>query len=260
MFINHLASFEDRIQALIEGGLARLLAGRLHPREVAVSLVRAVEDYVHSDSGDRRYAPNIYSIRINPVDHDGLLQSAPDLIQTLAAEVVEIARSDGFILRSSPHIQLIADPSVDAHHVQITASHFDEFDESTATLQAENAVWGIKENEPAAALLRNGDHRIPFSGPLLNLGRQRDNQIIVDDPSVSRHHAQIRLRFGRHTLFDLGSSVGTLVNGQRVQEATLNAGDVITLGNSSFIYVEIEPPAGQDGGEEESATRPMGPG
>ena len=80
--------------------------------------------------------------------------------------------------------------------------------------------------------------------PVINLGRQRDNDVIVDDPTVSRHHAQIRLRFGNYVLFDLGSSGGTTVNGHPVQERVLQSGDVIGLARSrGLLYIE-------DGGDE----------
>jgi pSer/pThr/pTyr-binding forkhead associated (FHA) protein len=55
---------------------------------------------------------------------------------------------------------------------------------------------------------------------------------------VSRRHAQLRLRFGRYTLYDLDSQSGTLVNGQPVQEWVLQPGDVMSLGGVNLIYTE----------------------
>ena len=72
----------------------------------------------------------------------------------------------------------------------------------------------------------------------MNLGRQLDNDIVVEDPTVSRRHAQLQWRHGHYVIFDFGSRAGTLVNGQRVAECVLRAGDVMTLGNVSIIYGE----------------------
>ncbi len=59
---------------------------------------------------------------------------------------------------------------------------------------------------------------------------------MVSDPRVSRRHAQLRWRFGRHVLYDLGSSGGTTVNGRAITEAALEPGDVFSLGGADIIY------------------------
>jgi pSer/pThr/pTyr-binding forkhead associated (FHA) protein len=62
---------------------------------------------------------------------------------------------------------------------------------------------------------------------------------------VSRHHAQIRLRFGQYVIFDLGSQAGTMVNGKPIQQKALEPGDVISLAGVSLIYVEEDLPGEQ---------------
>jgi pSer/pThr/pTyr-binding forkhead associated (FHA) protein len=101
----------------------------------------------------------------------------------------------------------------------------------------------LAEQNPAAALgasLVSGEDRrvIPLDREVVNVGRSRQNHVILDDQRVSRHHAQLRLRFGRYTLYDLDSRSGTLVNGQPVQEWVLQPGDVIALGDVNLIYTE----------------------
>jgi pSer/pThr/pTyr-binding forkhead associated (FHA) protein len=94
---------------------------------------------------------------------------------------------------------------------------------------------------PQAALMLNGSRNIPLKAPVVNIGRQRDNDVILDHPGVSRHHAQLRLRFGRYMLFDLGSTRGTTVNGQPIRETILQSGDVIRMAGVTLIYVEEAP-------------------
>ncbi len=55
---------------------------------------------------------------------------------------------------------------------------------------------------------------------------------------MSRRHAQLRWRFGRFVLYDLGSRAGTWVNDQPVDEFVLRAGDVIRIADTTFIYGE----------------------
>jgi pSer/pThr/pTyr-binding forkhead associated (FHA) protein len=63
-----------------------------------------------------------------------------------------------------------------------------------------------------------------------------DNHIVLDDPRVSRNHAQLRIIKDQFTLFDLNSSGGTFVNGQRTNQSVLHPGDVISLAGVSLIF------------------------
>jgi len=255
--VNPLAGFEDRIQRLVEGGLARLLAGRLHPREVAVQLARAMEDHAIRDESGTRVAPNTFLVRLNPADQRAILDASPELTSTLADELVDLARRSQLMMATLPTIKLLADAAIDLHHVAITASHVVHEHESTEAM-SKAVVWGVKESAtPAAMLILQPDRAIPLDRPVLNIGRHRDNQIILDQPNVSRHHAQIRLRAGRYILFDLGSQIGTLVNGERVREAVLQPGDVIGLAGTSLIYVEDSVPSPESIEPDKSDTGPL---
>ena len=64
---------------------------------------------------------------------------------------------------------------------------------------------------------------------------------VVDDRAVSRYHLQLRLRFGRYTLFDIQSQGGTLVNEVKIKEHNLQTGDVIQIGNTRLVYMEDRP-------------------
>jgi pSer/pThr/pTyr-binding forkhead associated (FHA) protein len=68
-----------------------------------------------------------------------------------------------------------------------------------------------------------------------------DNHLILDDPRVSRAHAQLRAVQGHYVLFDLNATGGTYVNGQRITQYTLKPGDVISLAGVPIIYGEDNP-------------------
>ena len=63
-----------------------------------------------------------------------------------------------------------------------------------------------------------------------SIGRSRECDIVVDDPNVSRKHAEVRRTIDGWTVVDLGSTNGIKVNGRRVRDAVLSPGDEITLG------------------------------
>jgi len=74
-----------------------------------------------------------------------------------------------------------------------------------------------------------GDYQLQ-SGVSIALGRREDNDVIINDPAVSGHHAKIESVGSRFVLIDLQSSNGTFVNEQLVNLHWLNHGDVITIG------------------------------
>lgn len=75
---------------------------------------------------------------------------------------------------------------------------------------------------------------------VVNIGRRSDNHLVIQDPRVSREHAQIRFSRGQFVLFDLNSTGGTMVNGQRIRQWTLKPGDVVSLAGLPLIYGEDE--------------------
>lgn len=77
----------------------------------------------------------------------------------------------------------------------------------------------------------------PLAPGSVSIGRSPDNGIpMVNDVTISRHHAHISDEGGQHVLYDDGSSNGTFVNNVRVSVQALVPGDVIQLGASKFRY------------------------
>ncbi|HSN69466.1 MAG TPA: FHA domain-containing protein [Thermoanaerobaculia bacterium] len=73
-------------------------------------------------------------------------------------------------------------------------------------------------------------HRLD-PGRAVRIGRDSDNEIVLRDPRVSRHHARIVFEKGFFVIYDLASANGTIVNGKRVSIAPLVDGAVIRLGS-----------------------------
>jgi pSer/pThr/pTyr-binding forkhead associated (FHA) protein len=75
-----------------------------------------------------------------------------------------------------------------------------------------------------------------LGGALISIGRASDNDVILDDPLVSRHHCQLKLQHGAYGLADLGSRNGSWVNGERVSEVALGPGDRIRIGSTEIEF------------------------
>ena len=75
----------------------------------------------------------------------------------------------------------------------------------------------------------------PLAAGVTVLGRSSEADITLDDPGVSRRHAEIRIVDGRPRLVDLGSTNGTYLDGERVTSAYLSDGSQITMGRTRMV-------------------------
>ena len=70
----------------------------------------------------------------------------------------------------------------------------------------------------------------------LSIGRNKDNALHIDDPTVSGHHAQIVTVFDSSYIEDLGSTNGSFVNGKKIKTHTLHNGDIVTVGQYQLLF------------------------
>jgi len=68
-----------------------------------------------------------------------------------------------------------------------------------------------------------------------SVGRDLENEVVLDDPAASRRHAEIEFKDGAYVLTDLGSINGTLVNAERVTSRRLADGDRIVVGQNEIV-------------------------
>jgi pSer/pThr/pTyr-binding forkhead associated (FHA) protein len=109
-----------------------------------------------------------------------------------------------------------------------------------ATALAEEAP--AESGAPSARAVLRGQtgpwagKRYPLSKVVSVIGRVEGNDVVVDDDSVSRRHAEVRKSGPGYAVHDLNSANGTFVNGERVTEAPLRPGDVLKFGVVEFSY------------------------
>ncbi|MEU1308124.1 ATP-binding cassette domain-containing protein [Streptomyces cinnamoneus] len=78
----------------------------------------------------------------------------------------------------------------------------------------------------------------PLPTRTVRIGRGTDNDLVIDDLIVSRHHAELRtLPDGGHEIVDVGSHNGTYLNGRAVRRAPVGGGDIVGIGHSDFSLV-----------------------
>ena len=97
-----------------------------------------------------------------------------------------------------------------------------------------------------AFVIVDGIKVIPLNQPLIRIGRRLENNLVLDDPRVSRTHAELRAINGRYVLFDLNSTGGTYVNGVKITQSVVYPGDVISLAGVNLVYGQKNPPPRPD--------------
>src|SRR5215471_9885098 len=108
------------------------------------------------------------------------------------------------------------------------------------TVIADRPAMAAPHAAPAtAAGAATSSHREPsvirqLPTKVLRIGRAPDNDIVISDLSVSRHHAELRRTASGYQIVDLDSHNGTFVNGQQVGSAPLTEGDIVGIGPSTF--------------------------
>jgi hypothetical protein len=239
-----IAALERRLERLFERPAARLFKAPIQPVQLQRRLERALE-VERLEGASRVYAPDEYSVHVNPADLAALRRDVPDLEQDLADALVARTRQRGYYLHRAPMVRIVGDDETPRGevHVGASVSGGDEAlgedarpPDATAVYRAPpvaRALAQLAVSEPAF-----DDRRVSIEGSLVRIGRGSDNQVVVRDPKVSRHHGELRVRRGTLVYRDLGSTNGSFVNGTKVGEIAVGMGDRIEVGDTA---ITVEP-------------------
>lgn len=248
--MNRIARFEALAERLVEGTFARLFAGRLSPLAVVAHLARAMEDHQALSADGTPLAPTHYWVYLHPYDYEALAVEQQALEAELARDVAELAAHTGLALVIPPVVHVLADENTVVHEVRVEARLMSQATDAEDAKER-TCEMPIGEQEAEAGemiappgrpfLIVEGQRHVDLLQPVVSVGRALDNDIILEDPRVSRHHAQLRRRYGRYVLYDMGSSSGTQINEYPVEECVLHSGDVVSFAGVQVIYGEDPP-------------------
>jgi Protein of unknown function (DUF3662)/FHA domain len=208
-----LATYEDSLLTELSDYLSE------HARREGYALLSTPNVTLHEDEdlsvGEFGIATRTVQARKDglpaPAEASAGPAEAPEVAAAAAAAAVEQAESVG-------ETKIFKPPTPD-----------------TAAVSAEEAERLGLAHEVSAAVLLDG-RRHELTKRRLVIGRSRDCDLTLDDPNVSRRHAEIREEDGGYWVVDLGSTNGIEVNGSRVERAELENGDLIVLGQTSLTF------------------------
>ncbi len=228
---------------MIEGSAARIFTDRGFNQQIAHQLATAMLAGARDTSTGEKIAPNLYTIAVHSI-HFQELRGKPESLEEMAWNLENLAHDTGFSFYSPPVVRIVEDTTALPHQVQVNANISIEQLADTSDMPVENQVAPASLPENAFVVI-DGTRLYPLTKPVVNIGRRRDNDIVISDERVSRVHAQLRASGGHYLIFDLDSSGGTFVNDQQVTQSVLFPGDVVSLAGVPIVYGQENDQLGQ---------------
>ena len=238
-FTGRLDKLEAQLQAFIEGKLARLSPLRGQQDNLGRRLVNAMRTGTVSMGDGLLLAPDRFVVLANPAQAE-LMEADSKMLQELAELIEEVGAEARLHFVQKPQVIISANEDIGKNQVEILARITEAALGNTSNITGQTEVNGAAFPENAFIIL-NGMQVYPLDQSVVNIGRRSDNDLVIEDPRVSRHHAQIRAVSGHYEIFDLDSTGGTLVNRLRVTQSVLRPGDVISLAGVPLIYGQEAP-------------------
>lgn len=262
-------SIEHGIQSVLEGAFGRAFRSHVQPVELARKLAKEMDEH-RSVSVSRVYVPNEYQLWLSPTDREQFASYEDSLVTELSDYLSEHARREGYALLSTPRVTLhedddlsvgefgiatrmvqaradapreAAEPHGDAAPgtappvepaAEIGETKIFKIAPETAAVSAEDAERLGLARSPATLLVDG--RKYDLTKRQVVIGRSRDCDVTVDDPNVSRRHAEVRQDEGAYWIVDLGSTNGIEVNGSRVERAQLENDDRIVVGKTHLTF------------------------
>jgi hypothetical protein len=259
-----LRNLENMIAGLVEGGFGRVFRSEVRPVEIARKLAREMEDH-KSFSLSRTYVPNEYRVYLSPRDRDRFADYEDALADELAGYLLEHARRERLALLSRPVIEFQTDARLGLGQFGIQTRVVTAEEAAALSGDVDSAPAQVEDSEgPGHTMVYSTAARIaePLQEPAIvraqralllfdgrrllvgptgaMIGRSRQSDIVIDDPNVSRQHAEVRPRGGAWVLTDLGSTNGSRLNGRKIASPeVVKPGDEIEIG-TSVITFELE--------------------
>ena len=224
-----LQRFENRLEQAVSGAFAKAFRSAVQPVELAAALQREVDNSAQILSRNRRLVPNSFTIELSPVDFERLQPYSHTLTEELIEMLREHADEQHYVFAGPVAIEFGQEEDLVTGRFRVRSHAIAQVVPSAADTSSARAA--------SVTLEVNGSSH-PLRPPGAVVGRGTEADLRINDPGISRRHAQFRVTSGRVptvSVADLGSTNGTVVNGQRVGEAELSDGSTVRLGNTDLV-------------------------
>ena len=224
-----LTRFERALERIVEGSIAGVFRLRVQPAEIGRRLERAMLDGRVTSVGTS-LAPNLYEVRLHPEDAAAFTGWDQALSHEMETWLAEFAYARGLPTVGPIQVRLVEDLSVRRRSVQAEGRFAGGATPAATARQPDQDL-----PQPLRLLpIEPGIPHLSLRSSLVTVGRADDNDLVLADPEVSRHHARLEPDGQSWRAIDLGSTNGTWVNGERLNAATIAVGDELAFGASRY--------------------------
>jgi hypothetical protein len=256
--VSVLQRFEKRLEGLVEGAFAKVFKGVVHPVEILNAMQREAEAHKAILAGGRTLVPNRYVIDLSPYDHSRLAPYAAALAQELAQSQAEFIGEQGWTVYGDVIVEIERGDGLDTGMFRVTAEVYTggdvapqsappPYEPSPPMGQGYEQGYGQQQGyqqppsygqQPGRGvrLIANDGRTYPLSIGSTVIGRGDQANLRLPDVGISRRHARLDYDGAQVVLTDLGSTNGSMVNGQRISAVALNPGDMIQIGTTTLTF------------------------
>jgi hypothetical protein len=253
-----LDRFEKGIERAVNGAFAKAFRAEVQPVEIASALRRAVDEKAAVIGRGRTLVPNAFVVELGENDQERLAEYADALSDELVANLREHADHQRYAFVGPVSVTFekvdeldtgvfrVRSATVKGRQVEARPTRAPEVlprDPDLPTPPPRAAVPARSQTTQRPTRrpwLEVDDQVYPLVGAVTVVGRGDEADVVLDDPGISRRHAEIRVTAdGPHltaTLTDLGSTNGTFVDGDLARSTTLSDGATITMGRTRATY------------------------
>lgn len=228
-----LQRFEQRLEGAVTGAFARAFRSAVQPVEIAAALQREVDNQANIVSRDRVLVPNDFTVHLSQADHDRLTPFGSTLAGELTTLVTDHIAEQRYTTTGGVTITFALDTALRTGRFTVSSRNNAAVVPAAGQRMTDTAI-GL-----AGVVLEVGGIRHPVNPPGLTIGRGSLADLKIEDPGISRKHAEIKVVMtggGKPsvTVHDLGSTNGVVLNGHRVDTGMVADGSEIKLGNTTI--------------------------
>jgi FhaA, N-terminal domain/FHA domain len=248
-----LRAIEQRLERLFEGVFGRAFRANVQPVELARKLAKEMDEH-RNVSVSRVYVPNEYTIYLSSRDREQFEGYENSLVSELEEYLSEHAQRENYALVTPPHVLFETDDDLGVGEFGISARVVQprrgrEDAPPVDEVQAGETMIYKPRTQPTEAVslaelgvertvgvLSWNGHRRVLDAPRAVLGRSRDVDVQIEDPNVSRRHAEVVQEGTVFWIVDLGSTNGVEIDGRRVPRMRLENGTAFTIGETTVTF------------------------
>jgi hypothetical protein len=246
-----LRTIESKLESLFEGVFGRAFRTNVQPVELARKLVKEMDEHKNV-SISRVYVPNEYTVYLSKDDRAQFEGYEDQLKGELADYLAEHARRENYAAATPPRVAFETDDDLDLGvfgiATRMTQPEGRDAEEPVEAAAGATMVYKPTPQDTEAAspvelgvqkeiaVLEWEGKRHEIEKRRVVIGRSREADIQVEDPNVSRRHAEVQQEGATWWLVDLDSTNGVEVGGKRVKRVKLEDGARFTVGSTEITF------------------------